>query len=83
MSTQDRIITWVTEQQAEKGNIVEVTPETDLLASGLLDSLDFLHLMTFIEEELNVDVPVEQLSPDNFSTPAIAGALVDSILAGE
>jgi len=79
--TQQRIISWIVDRQADvKGEKVEVSSDTDLLTSGLLDSLDFMHLMTFLENEYNVEIPIDLLAPDNFSTPEVAGKLVDGIV---
>jgi len=82
MKAEDRIIGWLCERQAGfKG--IEVRPDTDLLESGLLDSLDFLHLVTFIEEQYQLEIPVELLTADNFSTPKIVGELVERIAGQE
>jgi acyl carrier protein len=76
------IIRWLTTRQAEmNGAEIKINADTDLLAGGLLDSLDFLHLITFIEDEYSVQIPVELLAPENFATARVAGETVENINA--
>jgi acyl carrier protein len=43
-----------------------IDADEDLLGSGLLDSLSVISLVQFIEEELSIDVPAEDVTIDNF-----------------
>ena len=40
--------------------------EEDLLGSGLLDSLRVMSLVNFIEQELGIEVPAEDVTFENF-----------------
>ena len=40
--------------------------DEDLLGSGLLDSLRVMSLVNFIEQELGIDVPAEDVTFENF-----------------
>lgn len=82
MSVSDRIINWLESREAEKSDAaVKITVDTDLLERGMLDSLDFLQLLTFLEDEFDLEIPVDLLTPENFATPKVAGALVEKIQA--
>ena len=37
-----------------------------LLESGIIDSVGLLHLITFIEERFNIQIPDEEVIPENF-----------------
>jgi acyl carrier protein len=51
--------------------------DEDLLVSGLLDSLSVMSLINFIEQDLGIDVPAEDVTIENFvSLRAIDGYLV-------
>ena len=51
--------------------------DTDLLATGLLDSLGFVDLLLAFERRFGVQVAMESLEPDNFrSVAAIAEFIV-------
>ncbi|PPD43349.1 MAG: hypothetical protein CTY15_09960 [Methylocystis sp.] len=53
-----------------------VSAQTQLLASGLLDSLGILHLVAFLAEELGVEIGDEDFSEENFATVGALLALV-------
>jgi len=56
---------------------VELEPETDLIAAGVLDSMSLVRLVTFIEDRYGLRVADTDLSPDNFGTiAALAGYVV-------
>jgi acyl carrier protein len=46
----------------------EVAPDTDLLLSGLVDSLGVIRITQWIEDELEVDVPPGDVTLENFQT---------------
>ena len=48
-----------------KGKI-ELSPEDDLLGSGLLDSMGVMRLVGFVEENFNIKIPPEDIVIENF-----------------
>ena len=48
-----------------KGKI-ELSPEDDLLGSGLLDSMGVMRLVGFVEETFNIKIPPEDIVIENF-----------------
>jgi acyl carrier protein len=44
----------------------ELTDETDLLLSGMIDSIGLIRLIAFLEEEYRVQVPPEEVTIDRF-----------------
>jgi acyl carrier protein len=55
---------------------VELSDATDLLGSGLVDSLAFVDLLLGVEEEIGVPLPLELL---DFSDVSSLGSLVDQL----
>jgi len=51
-------------------------PDTDLLASGLLDSLTMMDLVVFIEVEFNQRIALDDIRPERFQTIATIAQLV-------
>lgn len=47
----------------------EIGPETDLLESGLLDSLALLEVVERVEHLAGVVLPAHLISPETFRTP--------------
>jgi acyl carrier protein len=54
----------------------EITDDTDVLGSGLIDSLAFVDLLMAVEEQLGVPLALEQL---DFEAVDSLGALVDQL----
>lgn len=50
--------------------------DTDLLATGLLDSLGFVDLILQLEERFGIRVAMESLEPDDFRSIASIAAFV-------
>jgi acyl carrier protein len=48
--------------------VSDLKDDDSLLAKGILDSLEILKLMTFIEESFGVQVADADLVPENFET---------------
>ena len=75
-----KITAWVTENYPSSDKEKAVTGETPLLQSGLIDSVGFLQLVSFLEEEFDFTFDPDDLTPENFDTPATIAHLVDSNL---
>jgi len=45
---------------------VDFERESDLVAQGILDSFDVVTLVSEIDGELDITIPVEELTPENF-----------------
>ncbi len=52
---------------------LDLTDETPLLSSGVLDSLAILQLMSFLADELGIEIADDDFTLDNFET---VGALL-------
>jgi acyl carrier protein len=53
-----------------------IADDEDLLESGLLDSLSVMSLVHFIEQELRIEVPAEDVTIDNFVSLAAIEAYI-------
>ena len=51
--------------------------DTDLLATGLLDSLGFVELLLQLERNLGVHLAIESLEPDDFRSIARIAVFVE------
>jgi acyl carrier protein len=57
----------------------EVTEETPLLEHGLLDSLNLMTLVAFLERRYQLAVPENQITPTNFRNLAAIRQLIDRL----
>lgn len=46
----------------------EIPPDDDLLGSGIVDSLGLMSIVFYIEQELGIDVPPEDVTIENFQS---------------
>lgn len=54
----------------------EVGPETDVLESGLLDSVTFVDLLVRLEEAFGVEVEVDEVELEDFRTARAIAAFL-------
>lgn len=73
-SIREFIISEIIYPQGENG----LKDSDPLLESGILDSLNMIKLLAFLEEKFAVQVTDEDLMPDNFKTIEAISNLVDS-----
>ena len=45
-----------------------IAPDEDLLGSGLVDSLGIMSIVFFVEQELGLKIPAEDVTIENFET---------------
>jgi acyl carrier protein len=70
------VLTEFIKKELAIGRSKEILPDDDLLATGVLDSLGLMQLVLFIEEQLGVKVPDEDVVIENFrSISALTGYL--------
>lgn len=59
-------------------NLEVLSPETDLIETGALDSLSFVELLVHLEREFGVKVTLAELEIDNFRSIAKVAEFVAS-----
>ena len=69
----ERLARYITSDLLNQGDLT-VADDEDLLGSGLLDSLSVMSLVHFIEQELAIDVPAEDVTIENFVSLAAIDA---------
>jgi methoxymalonate biosynthesis acyl carrier protein len=62
-------------------NIDVPSDKTDLIQSGLLDSLALVELLLELERDFGVSIPLQDLDIENFRTVERIGAFVESLIA--
>jgi D-alanine--poly(phosphoribitol) ligase subunit 2 len=71
MNTQaEPILGWIRENCAQNLGDRPLQADTKLLEQGILDSLQVVQLVNFIEGHFEVEADVEDVVPENFETPA-------------
>jgi acyl carrier protein len=65
---------FIIEKLAGRKGRKEIDDTSDLISSGVVDSLGLMQLIAFLEERLGIKVNDEDVTPDNFES-------VDAILS--
>lgn len=63
--------------EESSGREVDLAPDTELMASGYLDSLTVLQLFVALQEELGVELGVDDLTEQAFGTPKAIAELIE------
>jgi acyl carrier protein len=64
----DRVISWVKENRLANGSRdIEISSDTNLLESGLLDSFAFVDLMLFLENSTGEKIDLMDVNPEEFA----------------
>ncbi|MGI6168009.1 MAG: phosphopantetheine-binding protein [Eubacteriales bacterium] len=58
---------------------VDFEKETALVDDGILDSLDIVTLITEINQEYDVSIPVQEITPENFNSTESIMRLIKKI----
>jgi 2-hydroxymuconate-semialdehyde hydrolase len=69
-------------QEILEGQAPDLAPETPLLELGILNSMEVIALVSFIERTFGVAVPPDQIVPANFRNLLSIARFVDSLRAG-
>jgi len=65
----DLVVGWVKKNMQTNGNgHVELTENTDLMESGLLDSIGFVELIVFMESQMACNIDLTDVDPGEFTT---------------
>ena len=72
----DKLIDILTELHPD----VDFETETQLIDGGILDSFDIVTLVAEIDAEFDVQIPAEELIPDNFNSAKALYALVERLM---
>ncbi|HEX3400944.1 MAG TPA: acyl carrier protein [Acetobacteraceae bacterium] len=70
------LIDAITKWLKRTANHRDVTADTELIGLGILDSIEILNLVSFLEERFGVTLPIEEFVPENFATPRAIADLV-------
>ena len=62
------IINFIIEELNGGAKDLDISPEDDLLGTGLVESMSMMRLIQFIEEENDFKVPPQDMTIENFMT---------------
>jgi acyl carrier protein len=62
------IIDYVKKEYLDEDSTVQVTAETKLISSGIVDSFSMVSLKMFLEKKFQIKIPDEKATPEAFDS---------------
>ncbi len=63
----EEVVAWVRQTAHERGmDGIDITPDTDLIGSGILDSFSFVDLLLFVETCVGCKLDFGEVDPTEF-----------------
>jgi acyl carrier protein len=62
------VLEYVIDEYVEEDDDIEVTADTPLISSGLVDSFSMVSLKAFLERKYGIKIPDEDATPEAFDT---------------
>ena len=78
---QDKLVEFIRAEFVADGSDEEVSPVTDLLLSGLVDSLGVMRLVFYVETEFSIKVEPADVTIENFRTVETISSFISSRLS--
>lgn len=68
MNTTDRLRDFIVDELRWDGARDQLTDDYPLLDNGVVDSLGLFEIVQFLEAEYGIEIPDDELVPENFAT---------------
>jgi acyl carrier protein len=81
MSTNDTIRDFITTEILHGTLTIPLNDQDPLIESGIIDSLGVMTLLAFIEDKFSIQIPGEDLMPENFSSISTITTLIEHRLS--
>jgi len=77
MNTNDIVREFITKEILHGSMSTPLGDQDMLIESGIIDSLGIMTLLAFLEEKFSIQVPGDELIPENFESISAIGALIE------
>jgi acyl carrier protein len=77
MSTKEIIHEFISRELLHDAQETPLNDDDQLIESGIIDSLGIMTMLSFLEEEFSLQLPNEDLVPENFASISTIVALVE------
>ncbi len=77
------IIDYVKREYLDEDSDQEITPDTRLISSGIVDSFSMVSLKRFLEKKYAIQIPDADATPEAFDTVNSIVALVNRFVAAK
>lgn len=81
MDVRSSISTYIQSEFSAALTSVHLGDDTQLIESGIIDSLGIMKLLQYLEESFSIRIADDELRPENFETPGTIVSLVEKKLS--
>lgn len=81
MTTKEIIRDFISSELLDGARGTPVGDEDQLIENGIIDSLGIMSLLSFVEERFSMQIPGDDLMPENFASITAISNLVDRRLS--
>ncbi|RMF70836.1 MAG: hypothetical protein D6744_18855 [Planctomycetota bacterium] len=75
----EAILEYVRDEYVDEDEADELTYDSPLISSGLVDSFSMVSLKTFLETQYNITIPDAEATPEAFDSVNNIAALVEKL----
>jgi acyl carrier protein len=84
MNSRETISRFIANEFLDGSEIKNIPDDLDLVESGIVDSLGLLRIVAFLEDEMNVIIEPESMTPEHLSSiGAILSLVAPDLAAGQ
>jgi acyl carrier protein len=62
------VLEYIIDEYVDEDDDIEVTYDTPLISSGIVDSFSMVSLKVFLEKKYSIHLPDEEATPESFDT---------------
>lgn len=73
---ENTVLSWIRENCMKGKTEQQLTANTPLLATDILDSLQFMSLVEYVSQQYSVEIDEDDMSPDNFESVTTIAELI-------
>jgi acyl carrier protein len=77
VNTKDIIFNFINNEMLHRPSGTPLGDDEQLVESGIIDSLGVMTMLSFLEEKFNIQIPGEDLVPENFESISAITALAE------
>lgn len=77
MATNDVIRNFITHEIMHNSTTTILGDDEPLIESGIIDSLGIMTLLSFVEGEFSIEIPGDDLLPENFASISAISSLIE------
>jgi acyl carrier protein len=74
----DTVTNWLNRSMTNAASRV-IARDTQLIELGVLDSIEILNLVSFLEERFGIALPIDEFVPENFQSAQTIAGLVERL----